>query len=322
MESKKKVRVRPSDIPPLANAFSGAIGGAVANLSVFPLDLITTRLQIQTKVKTEETYDGVWDAVMKIYKSGGILTFYDGAASDTAATMGQAFLYFLAYEKIRSTRIRSLAAKRQGKAPSTLGVGEELLIGSLAGIFAKFFICPLNNIVTRQQTAGLIAHDKKEEHVHDDDIGRVIQSILKERGIRGFWSGYKATVLLSINPSLTYYFFQLFKALTLPRRRRDNPTSVELFFLAAWAKTLATLITYPIILAKTRSQVIQAAKGTMTIVGQIYRTLQTEGLAGLYMGARSQILKGFFSQGITMMTKDQIAKLIIYMYFVSKKHLF
>jgi hypothetical protein len=30
----EKRKIRPSDIPPLANAFSGAIGGAIANLAV------------------------------------------------------------------------------------------------------------------------------------------------------------------------------------------------------------------------------------------------------------------------------------------------
>jgi hypothetical protein len=146
-----------------------------------------------------------------------------------------------------------------------------------------------------------------------------VQEIYKENGITGFWSGYRAVVLLSFNPSLTYYFFQLLRVSLIPRRRRDNPTSTELFFLAAFAKTFATLITYPIMLSKTRMQI--RLKERATLLHSLYETLKTEGIAGAYMGARSQILKGFFSQGITMMTKDQIARTIIYLYFWSRKHL-
>jgi hypothetical protein len=153
---KQKVIVRPSDIPPSANAFAGAVGGAVANLAVFPLDLITTRLMVQTKVETSQHYDGIVDAFVKIYKDEGISAFYDGAGSDVAATMTQAFFYFFAYEKIRNGRVRQLARRNGGRAPSTLGAGEELLIGTVAGVICKFFCAPLNNIVARQQTAGLV----------------------------------------------------------------------------------------------------------------------------------------------------------------------
>lgn len=330
----KKI-VQPSDIPPLANAFSGALGGAVATLAVFPLDLITTRMQLQTAVKDEpksstaavstKQYTGVVDAFTKIYAKSGILGFYDGALSDTIATTAQAFFYFYAYEDLRSRRVNSIALKNNGRAPSTLGVGEELVIGSLAGIFAKFFICPLNNVVARQQAAGLVqeslpapATEKAQQERNEcKSAMHVVRAIYSERGITGFWSGYKATVLLSINPSLTYYFFQTLKSILLPRRLRDNPTSSQLFFLAAIAKTMATLITYPVILAKTRIQVKQRAQSLFRILSSI---LAKDGIPGLYLGARSQILKGFFSQGITMMTKDQIARFIIWAYFVFIKY--
>ncbi|ANB15942.1 Ant1p [Sugiyamaella lignohabitans] len=331
-EKSVKKRIQPSDIPPLANAFSGAVGGAVANLAVFPLDLVTTRFQVQTKLDTAEKYDGLVDAFIKIYKADGIAGFYDGAVSDTVATTAQAFFYFFAYDALRSKRLSQHARKLGGVAPSTLGVGEELAIGSLAGIFAKFFISPLNNIVARQQTSALVKKELDESNAsekpsnaikqsHHDSAIEIVKAIYKERGFLGFWSGYKATVLLSINPSLTYYFFQLFTAVLIPKRRRKNPTSVEIFFLAAWAKTIATLITYPIILAKTRIQIVRATKSAGSLFSQILKTLDSEGIQGLYMGARSQILKGFFSQGITMMTKDQIARLIIYVYFVGKKYI-
>lgn len=336
MLSAQKKRVQPSDMPPWANAFSGAVGGSVAMLSVYPLELISTRLQVQNKIESDDYYDGVVDAIVKIFKKHGIAGFYDGAASETVATFFQAFLYFFAYEKIRTARISSIA-KSKGRAPSTLGVGEELLIGTTAGVFCKFFTSPLNNVTTRQQTADIVGHNKgrglralkstkevRPAPTDDDEepsteFLKVVHQIYKEKGITGFWAGYKATILLSINPSLTYYFFQLLRTNLIPRRRRENPTSLEIFFLAAFAKIFAIGFTYPIILAKTRIQIKKTADRLSSVYMQIYSTLKAEGFSGLYTGVRAQILKGFFSQGITMMTKDQIARIIIYLYFVTRK---
>lgn len=362
--SESKKRVQPSDMPLWANAFSGAVGGSVAMLSVYPLELISTRLQVQNKIESDDHYDGVIDAIVKIFKKHSISGFYDGAGSETLATFVQAFFYFFAYEKLRTARMRSIA-RSKGRAPSTLGVGEELLIGTLAGIFCKFFTSPINNITTRQQTADIEANGgsgrkgikalkgaarlKKDldasngtshlsanttpvpseepsrsqtpqpQEAHSTEFFTVAKQIYKEKGLTGFWAGYKATMILSINPSLTYYFFQLLRTNLIPRRRRENPTSLEIFFLAAFAKIFAICFTYPIILAKTRIQIKRTADKLSSVHMQVYSTLKAEGFSGLYTGVRAQILKGFFSQGITMMTKDQIARAIIYLYFISRK---
>lgn len=355
--ARPKVRVQPSDIPAWANAFSGAIGGAVGTLLVFPLDLVTTRLQVQEKLLLEQQhaaneepspeqqqqqqlYKGVWDAAVRIYREEGVTAFYNGALQDTLSTMISAFFYFYAYEMLRSARVRQRArASTRGRAPASLGVVEELAIGSLAGIFCKFFTAPLNNIVTRKQTAALVAGpsegSKAAESSASTSAAQVARDIYAERGVLGFWAGFQATILLSVNPSLTYYFFQMLKVVFIRgrgltpqerQRRRDNPTKWQLFIFSASAKTVASLLTYPLILVKTQMQVkIKAAKtngavdARHTMVGTLADIVKTRGVGHLYQGARGQILKGFFSQGITMLTKDQIARFIIYCYFVAAK---
>lgn len=421
----QKERVQPSDIPAWANAFSGALGGAIANLIVFPLDLVTTRLQVQEKLlkaqqndissttddkllsdKHDKTtkplsledlkklqgtdaakkhpvlYQGMIDAAVRIYNEEGILAFYDGAVQDTLSTMLSAFFYFYAYDMLRSARLKQAARNSvSGRPPSTLGIAEELLIGSTAGIFCKFFTAPLNNIVTRQQTAALVSQTQRAEtaekdftstqkqnqqapdttlkkskqyqlqrHNHTSSSAlQVAREIYSERGLLGFWSGFGATILLSVNPSLTYYFFQTLKVLFIRggkgdtpaarkadrARRRENPTSWELFLFSASAKTLASLITYPLILVKSQMQVKgndakdepSSSKSPQRVghnsntrksmVGTLCGIVKNDGVGHLYQGARAQILKGFFSQGITMLTKDQIARFIIYIYFFS-----
>lgn len=307
--------VEASKVPALVHALSGAIGGTVANITVFPLDLITTRLQVQNKIKTDKHYASVYDAFVKIYQEGGMGEFYEGVVGDSAATMLQAFLYFFAYDFMRSRRVRQIK-RNTGSVPRTLNVAEELSIGSLAGIFCKLFTSPINNIVIRQQTAAL--NQAKGLPVHEPTPLECAKQIYDEHGITGFWSGYRATLILSFNPSLTYYFFQILSAQIVPRSRRNKPTTFEVFISAALAKTMATIITYPVIVLKTRTQV--GAGKDLPLYKQLAATYKQEGASALFDGASGQILKSFFNQGITMMTKDKITRFVVlsYLYFRAK----
>lgn len=74
-----------STLPPLIQAFSGAIGSASANSLVYPLDLVTTRLQT-----SRSKYSGLSRAIYilhSIIDKHGWLALYDGLDTDTAATL-------------------------------------------------------------------------------------------------------------------------------------------------------------------------------------------------------------------------------------------
>jgi vacuolar-type H+-ATPase subunit H len=111
------------------------------------------------------------------------------------------------------------------------------------------------------------------------------------------------------------------------------------FLLAAISKVLASTVTYPFSLAKTRAQVSsqEPSSGTgetsdkeksndalgsralqarqRTVFSTILRIAQTEGIWGLYQGLGAEVLKGFFSHGITMLMKDRIHAVIISLYY-------
>lgn len=320
----ERQRVQPSDIPPVASAFSGALGGAIANVIVSPVDLVTTRMQVQDKVFGTRKYKHVFDAFAQIYREEGIVAFYSGATQSSISVFLSAFFYFYSYEILRKGRMKQAARyTKSGRPPATLPVVEELLIGSLAGMFCKLITAPLSTIVTRQQTAAVVSDsidEKGSHHKPETSALGIAREIYAEKGIFGFWTGYRATMLMSVNPSLTYYFYQVLKAVFLPRRYRDNPSNLVLFFFPATAKTLATMLTYPLLLLKTQMQLKRDSPDSPSLLQSLFGHAGEKGrLAKLYLGASGQILKGFFSQGITMLTQDQISRLIIWLYFVLLK---
>jgi Mitochondrial carrier protein len=337
-------------LPALGHALAGSTGTAISNLAIYPLDLIITRLQVQQSLRkssstpNEGEYKGVLDAFEQIYKKeGGVSAFYTGLLQDTSKSIADSFLFFLFYNYLRTRRLQ-----KNGMKTTTLPVLDELAVGALAGACSKFFTTPISNIVTRKQTFAMISA-RSSSTTASPSVSDIAQSIRAEKGLQGFWSGYSASLILTLNPSITFFLYEFFKRAFLPRAQRNDPGARITFLMAAVSKSIASTITYPFSLAKARAQtsssppvdkesaekvkeeVEQAQNKTdgkkvgkkaknvanrSTVFDTILKIYRNEGTAALYEGVWGEILKGFFSHGITMIVKESIHKLIIQTYYI------
>jgi len=181
------------ELPPIGHAVSGAIGASLSNTIVYPvyrllflqdrwpfqLDLIATRLQTQQRTKNTsnaEVYTSFLDAIEKIYNAEGFSGFYSGWTQDTIANVSSTFFYHFAYQYLRERRLRRAALKGE----KTLGMLEELMVGALAGVFSRFFTTPMNNVVTRKQTAG-----QNTPNGQIPSSRQILKDIYNEKGITG-----------------------------------------------------------------------------------------------------------------------------------------
>lgn len=310
-------------------------------------------MRSEGKVAHDAEYKGVIDAFDKIYNNeGGIRAFYTGIVQDTGKSIVDSFLFFLFYNYLRTKRLQ-----KNGVKSTTLPALEELLVGAVAGACSKFFTTPIANIVTRKQTASLVSARASPSAKHvEPSVADIYDTILKEKGVQGFWSGYSASLVLTLNPSLTFFLYEFFKRTTLPRSQREHPGARTTFLMAAIAKSCASTVTYPFSLAKARAQAssqppvssstqeslksdvksaadndssnpereekaksaarkAKAAAKKNNVFTEILRIYREDGVEALYEGVYGEILKGFFSHGITMLVKEAIHKLIIKTYF-------
>ncbi|KAJ6161110.1 Mitochondrial substrate/solute carrier [Penicillium chermesinum] len=312
-EDWKQAALRGPALPILGNAVAGAVGSAISNVVVYPLNVIVARLQTQQKKEKskegsgadEEEYTNIIDAAYKIYGKQGIAGFYPGLAQDTCKSVADSFLFFLAYTIVRQRRIVSrVGAARAAKSKNiVLPIWDELAIGVIAGSFSKLFTTPLSNIVTRKQTSA----SKTGPGSKDLSTTDIAAQIRKEKGISGFWSGYSAALIPYPQP--IYYL--------IPQRDLEIcPTS----------KAAASAMTYPISLAKTRSQALAssekstdspiASKFTPKVLQTVAAIYKKEGISALYAGLPGEVLKGFFSHGFTMLAKDAVYASIVKMYYL------
>lgn len=331
----KAKALRGPALPVLGNAVAGAVGSAVSNVVVYPLSVIVARLQTQQKktkgkkdddsAEEEEEYTSILDAAYKIYLDQGLAGLYPGLAQDTCKTILDSFLFFLAYTTVRQRRI--IARVGPARAAKTknivLPILDELAIGIVAGAFSKLFTTPLANIVTRKQTAA-----RKGSGGDGQSTADIAAKIQKEKGLAGFWSGYSASLILTLNPSITLFLNEVFKRALLPRAKRDKPSAAVTFLMAALSKSVASSITYPFSLAKTRAQAMAGGsqkpgqeKTILSallpqIVYNVITIARAEGIPALYAGLPGEVLKGFFSHGFTMLAKDAVYGSIVKSYYI------
>lgn len=342
-EDVSRERVIGPALPALGHATSGALGTAISKLITYPLDLVITHLQVQKHFQTDghqAEYNGILDAVAQIYeKEGGIGAFYTGILPEVGKGVADSFLFFLAYSYVGEKR-------RVAQGSRKLSALDEIGVGVVAGAFAKLWTTPIQNIVTRKQTAAMVhARDPTSSISPNLSAKDIALQIRDEKGLQGFWSGYSASLVLTLNPSITFLLHKMLLRLLVSRDKRSDPGARITFLIAAVSKALASTITYPFSLAKTRAQVssqkpsqttgpvseTEKFKGAgqsravrarqRTVFSTILRIAKTEGLWALYQGLGAEVMKGFFSHGITMLMKDQIHTAIINMYYLVLKSL-
>lgn len=222
-------------------------------------------------------------------------------------------------------------AKGKGKSGSmVITAAEDLAIGALAGVVSRFFTTPLSNVTVRMQTSanpkpkpkeGLEAVQKRKEasgvqpssdSESDDEGGYaepagivdVLRQIIAEKGWLGLWSGFETAAMLSISPALTFYSTNAISTLLIPKDRREKPSLLQTFLTSAIGNSISTIIVFPLILCKTRLQWRSPTGRKMyrNLLDVLSKTIKRGGLKGLYQGLDSQLIKGLFSFGTTMVS--------------------
>ncbi|QSS57246.1 mitochondrial carrier protein [Histoplasma capsulatum var. duboisii H88] len=272
----------------------------------------------------EGEYKGIIDAARKIYeREGGLRGLYAGLTHATGKAAVDSFVFFLAYSFLRQRRLRARGLRMHG---SFLPVLDELAVGYVAEAFTKLLTMPISTVLTRKQVEGLAsatAAAGKEKKSPTSSTRDIVSAIVAQKGLTGLWAGYSASLILSLNPALTFLLSQVFKFSLLPRDKRRRPPASATFLFAAISKVIASSLTYPFSMAKTRAQAAtsastssSAARPPPTILHAIYAIARTEGLAALYAGLSGDVLRGFFSHGIAMLAKDTVYRLVVRTYYL------
>mmetsp|Transcript_26313 Transcript_26313/g.86364 ORF Transcript_26313/g.86364 Transcript_26313/m.86364 type:complete len:205 (-) Transcript_26313:2552-3166(-) len=157
--------------------FGGAISGAVAQCSVYPLETIRTRLS----VSPPGTYAGISDCARQIMAKEGAVTFYRGIGPSLSGILPYAGVDMAVFE---TSKLKVM--ELQGNEP--LSVVQTLSLGVFASTMAQFVSYPLYLVRTRMQAEGLGGGQKR-------GFTTLVGNIIAVEGPLGFYKGITPNML-------------------------------------------------------------------------------------------------------------------------------
>ena len=292
----------------LVQAASGSAGAVLSTAVVFPLDRFKARLQIGSSMR----------GLLAETHAGGVRNLWRGAQSRIVEQALTKFSYFYFYSLLKTWCERRLTG--DGKVGTLLN----LCVGYFAAIANNGLTLPLQVVSTRIMVA-------KESG--SGGVWAEATKIMGESGVKGLYRGWGPSVVLCINPAISFAAFEQLK-LRLLRRRGSNLSasisSFDAFALGAIAKALATIVTFPLIRIKTLMQVAEnvgtcdgnndSGSGTTpnkvfpneinaanrSIAFMLLKIWEAEGLQGLYVGVLPQLLKGVVASAVLFAAKERI----------------
>ena len=138
---------------------------------------------------------------------------------------------------------------KPGAKLGPLSTATELLLGAIAGALAQIFTIPVSVIATRQQVGKDQLQNSSSEVSEKDDESfmTVAREIIREEGVTGLWLGLGASLVLTVNPAITYGMFERIKSIILLAQAKAGGAATKLspgmtFLVGVLSKTMATVV--------------------------------------------------------------------------------
>uniref|UniRef100_A0A674DHT3 Mitochondrial glutathione transporter SLC25A40 n=1 Tax=Salmo trutta TaxID=8032 RepID=A0A674DHT3_SALTR len=263
---KNPVPVDTNGITPFQQMLASCSGALLTSLFVTPLDVVKIRLQAQKSpfpkgkcfvycnglmdhtcvctngnskawYKAPGHFNGTLDAFIKIVRREGIKSLWSGLPPTLIMAVPATVIYFTCYDQLRAA-LRVRMGSHAEEAP--------LLAGALARVGSVTVISPLELIRTKMQS----------QRSSYRELSEVIHSAVRNEGWRSLWRGWGPTLLRDVPFSAMYWYnYEKGKAWLCKHNNIREPTFAITFISGAVSGSIASIVTLPFDVVKTRRQV-------------------------------------------------------------------
>eukprot|EP01113_Clastostelium_recurvatum_P026632 TRINITY_DN3196_c0_g1_i2.p1 TRINITY_DN3196_c0_g1~~TRINITY_DN3196_c0_g1_i2.p1 ORF type:complete len:291 (-),score=58.12 TRINITY_DN3196_c0_g1_i2:107-979(-) len=282
-------RKKPALSPTQRNIVAGAIAGVTEVLIMYPLDVVKTRLQLQTAASSQQ-YTGVGNAFRTIVQQEGFFSLYRGIISPILAEAPKRAAKFTFNELYKG-----LLVGKEGKL-----VGwKYAAAGSLAGMSEALINCPFEVVKVRMQAKENLALYRSTT---DAAIG-----LLKKEGPLALYQGLESQLWRNGVWNGAYFGIIPIVKQAIPVAPGSSETWRN--FLAGFiAGTVATTLNTPFDVVKSRLQ-----KGGKEYAGRwtfplLVDLARQEGPRALFKGYVPRILRLGPGGGIMILAFDYVNK--------------
>jgi solute carrier family 25 (mitochondrial phosphate transporter), member 23/24/25/41 len=184
--------------PQIAMHFAvGAIAGASAQLILYPLEVVKTRIAVS---RSSELGGGIREVVRDAYRTGGVRSFYKGLVPNMVGIFLFRGLEIGIYSNFQATAVTYRQSQGLSKAASQMTTTEAATAGAVASVVAQTVTYPLNVVRTRMQTTGL-----QGRVLHHCGMCDCMLQLYVKDGVRGLFHGLTANYLKAV-PASTIAF--------------------------------------------------------------------------------------------------------------------
>ncbi|OAY46210.1 peroxisomal nicotinamide adenine dinucleotide carrier isoform X2 [Manihot esculenta] len=318
----------------LINGLAGAGGGIIAQLITYPLQTVNTRQQTERDPKKEKRKLSTIEQMCQVVKHEGWERLYGGLMPSLVGTAASQGVYYYFYQIFRDkAEAIALERKIKGFGDGTVGMFSSLVVAALSGCVNVLLTNPIWVVVTRMQTHRKVSKKSQPSHsllvatdktildaIEPSPYGtnHAIQEVYGEAGVWGFWKGVLPTLIMVSNPSIQFMLYEtmlkkLKKQRSLNKKGSNGVTAWEIFLLGALAKLGATVVTYPLLVVKSRLQAKQLKTGDKRhhyegTLDAILKMIRYEGFYGFYKGMSTKIAQSVLAAAVLFMVKEELVR--------------
>tara|TARA_Y100000591_G_scaffold304715_1_gene301608 strand:+ start:338 stop:1240 length:903 start_codon:yes stop_codon:yes gene_type:complete len=279
--------------PLYVKAFAGVAGGIFEAISLQPLDLAKTRIQMDKLGK----YNNMFDCISKVKKREGFLALYKGL-TPLVTHLGIKYCFrfgsFDIYKKNTEKLIQNT-------------IFASFIAGLGSGITESIFIVtPFDVVKTRLQMSH---HSMTDPH----EIARIkykgpihcALTVVKEEGPTALWKGLTPTMIRQgSNQSCNFMTFYALNKYIWGKEIRNGQKieSWKSFVNGVIAGSVGPVLNNPFDVAKTRLMAQGNEKEYRNTIDCITKVFHQEGPTALWKGITPRLSRTALGQGIAWMT--------------------
>ncbi|KAH8689699.1 mitochondrial carrier domain-containing protein [Talaromyces proteolyticus] len=278
---------------------AGFTAGTVSTLCLHPLDLVKTRLQIDSISRSR--VGGSIRLIRNVYKTeGGIAAFYRGLSPNIIGNSTSWAAYFLFYGNIKDF----LRHEKGVDSEDGLGASGYFLASGAAGVLTSILTNPVWVIKTRMLSTGSSAPGAYPSFIAG------ARQILASEGLAGFYRGLVPSLFGVSHGAFQFMAYEKLKSHRLKTVRELG--NLDFLFISGLSKIFAGCITYPYQVLRTRLQAYHASLvyrgGVWDVMRQIWRQ---EGITGFYKGLGPNLVRVLPSTWVTFLVYENTKGLLL-----------
>ncbi|RLN45314.1 hypothetical protein BBJ28_00009242 [Nothophytophthora sp. Chile5] len=247
---------------------------------------------------------------------------YQGHVSTQVALGGSNFVYFFCYNGLKTQLLKRFQQSNRQMSGAITPL-QNLVLSCLAGVINVYICAPLWVANMRL---------KSKDHAKYSGVLDCLRKITAEEGFLSLWNGTLASLVLVSNPVIHYVSYERMKVALQQRRRIAGPpgtalSALDIFMLGALAKSLTTVVTYPLQVAQSLMRVQKKASVTSqahkrpptSLTGCLAQIYTDKGVAGYFAGIEAKLLQTVLTAAISLVTYEKLLALILLLLRQQKK---